>query len=119
ICGAAVSVRYAATHFAINTDINKLIALDLDWRKRELEFEKLFPGHFGSTMVVVSAPTQEFASQASAALTGRLVAQPELFQSAEDMSGGEFFSRNGLLFRPTAEVTRLTQGLGQAGPLIG
>ena len=32
------SVVYAATHFAINTDINKLISPGLDWRQRELEF---------------------------------------------------------------------------------
>ncbi|MBI3702362.1 MAG: MMPL family transporter, partial [Rhizobiales bacterium] len=112
-------MAYAARHFAINTDINKLISPDLDWRKRELDFEKLFPGHFGSTLVVVDAPTMELAAQASAALTRRMAAQPELFRSIEDMAGGEFFSRNGWLFLPTAEVARLTQGLGQVGPLIG
>ena len=115
---AAVSAGYAATHFAINTDINKLISPDLDWRKRELEFAKLFPGHFGSTLVVIEAPTAELVSEASDALTQKLVAQPKLFSSAEDMSGNQFFSRNGLLFRPAADVERLTNGLGQASPLI-
>src|SRR6266568_1943973 len=90
VCGGAVSVAYAAKHFAITTDINKLISPDLDWRKRELDFEKLFPGHFGSTLVVVDAPTVELAAQASAALTRRMAAQPELFQSIEDMAGREF-----------------------------
>src|ERR1700688_1919497 len=118
-CAAVVSVGYAATHFAINTDINKLISPDLDWRKRELDFGKAFPGHFGTTLVVIDAPTAELASQASSALTQRLAAQSDTFRSVEDLSSGEFFSRNGLLFRPTADVTRLTQGLGQAGPLIG
>ncbi len=115
---AAASGVYAARHFAINTDINKLISPDLDWRQRELEFAKLFPGHFGSTLVVVEAPTTELVAQASAALTKRLGAQPKLFSSAEDMSGNEFFARNGLLFRPADDVARLTQGLGQASPLI-
>ncbi len=115
---AGASAIFAATHFAINTDINKLVSPDLDWRKRELEFAKLFPGHFGSTLVVVEAPTAELVSEASAALTQKLAAQPSLFNSAEDMSGNEFFSRNGLLFRPAADVERLTQGLGKASPLI-
>ena len=69
-------------------------------------------------MVVVDAPTAELATQASDALTRRLVAEPKLFRSAENMSGNEFFSRNGLLFRPTADVAQLTQGLGKAGTLI-
>ena len=56
LAAAAASAVYSARHFAINTDVNKLISPTLDWRQRELEFEKLFPGHFGSTLVVVDAP---------------------------------------------------------------
>ena len=119
LAAAAASTVYSARHFAINTDVNKLISPDLDWRQREVEFEKLFPGHFGSTLVVVDAPTAELAAQASADLTRRLAAQPALFTSAEDMAGNAFFSRNGLLFRPADDVVHLTQGLRQAGPLIG
>ena len=115
---ATAAGAYTATHFAINTDINKLISADLDWRQREMDFEKAFPGHFGSTLVVIDAPTPELAAQASAALTRKLAAQPELFHSVEDMAGNDFFARNGLLFRPADEVVKLTQGLGKAGPLI-
>ncbi len=43
---AVLSGYYAATHFAINTDINKLISPNLDWRKQELSFAALFPGPF-------------------------------------------------------------------------
>jgi hopanoid biosynthesis associated RND transporter like protein HpnN len=118
LAAAVGSAVYAATHFAINTDINKLISAQLDWRQRELEFEKLFPGHFGSTLIVIDAPTTEFASQAAAMLTQRLAAEPKLFRSVENMSGNEFFARNGLLFRSTEDVTRLTQGLTKAAPLI-
>jgi len=122
VLGAAAAVAsavYSARHFAINTDINKLISPSLDWRQRELEFEKLFPGHFGSTLVVVDAPTAELAAQASADLTRRLAAQPALFTSVEDMAGNAFFLRNGLLFRSADEVERLTQGLHRAGSLLG
>ena len=36
----AISGVYAIQHFAINTDINKLISPDLPWRKRDLAFEQ-------------------------------------------------------------------------------
>jgi hypothetical protein len=39
---AIASCVYAARHFAINTDINKLISADLDWRKRDIQFEQAF-----------------------------------------------------------------------------
>src|SRR5665213_3055343 len=107
---AAGAAAYSASHFAINTDINKLISPDLDWRKREAEFEKAFPGHFGSTLVVVEAPTAEYASLAAVDLAKKLAEQPKLFRSVEDMSGSEFFARNGLLFQPADDVGHMTQG---------
>ena len=119
IIGSAISGVYTVRHFAITTDINKLISPDLDWRKREAEIEKAFPGHFGSTLVVVNAPTAEFAARASADLVTRLRTEPRLFRSVDDIEGSEFFARNGLLFRPTEDVASFAKGLGQAAPLIG
>ena len=53
---AAVSAVYFAAHFAITTDINKLLSPSLDWRQREVTLERQFPGHLSSTLVVVDAP---------------------------------------------------------------
>jgi hypothetical protein len=114
----AVSAAYTATHFAINTDINKLISADLPWRQREAKFEKEFPGHFASTLVVIDAPTPEFVAAATGALVNRLNGHPDLFQAVDDLAGGPFFAHNGLLFQPAEQVTRFTQGLGAAAPLI-
>ena len=119
IVASVISGVYSVRHFAITTDINKLISPDIDWRKREAEFEKAFPGHFGSTLLVVNAPTAEFATRASADLANRLKADPKLFQSVDDVEGSEFFARNGLLFRQTDNVASMAKGLGQAAPLIG
>jgi len=119
LCGFAASALYAATHFAINTDINKLISPNLDWRQRELAFERAFPGHFGSTLIVIDAPTAELASGAAAALTQQLMSQKQLFSSVENTGAAEFFAHNALLFRSTADVDSLTQGLAKANPLIG
>jgi hypothetical protein len=118
LIGAAGSTVYSARHFAINTDINKLISDDLDWRQRETDFEKAFPSHYGSTLIVVDAPLVEYASRAEAELAARLKARPELFPSVENTGGSEFFARNGLLFQPTEDVARFTQGLGQAAPIV-
>src|SRR5689334_21609551 len=114
--GASV---YAVRHFAINTDINKLISDDLDWRQREAEFEKAFPSHYGSTLIVVDAPLVEYTSRAGSELANRLREGTELFRSVEDTGGSEFFARNGLLFQSTEDVSRFTQGIGQAAPIVG
>jgi hopanoid biosynthesis associated RND transporter like protein HpnN len=119
LIGAIGATVYSAKHFAITTDINKLISPDLDWRKREADLEKAFPGHFGSMLVVVDAPIAEFASRAGNELAERLRTQPQLFRAVEDIGGSEFFARNGLLFQSTEDVANSTKGLGQAAPLIG
>src|SRR5216684_8135490 len=79
LCSAGASAAYTAAHFSITTDISNFISPNLDWRQRELAFEQDFPGHFGSTLVVIDAPAQELASAASAMLTQQLEAQRDKF----------------------------------------
>ena len=105
----AASVVYAVRHFAINTDINTLISQELPWRQRELAFEKAFPQHLRSILVVVEAPTPELTSQATAALVDRLKDNKELFKTVAQPGGGEFFRQNGLLFLPTAETEKVAE----------
>lgn len=119
LIAAVGATAYSAWHFAITTDVNKLISPELDWRKREAEFERTFPGHFGSTLVVVDAATSEYASRAGAELAAQFESRPQLFRSVYDIEGSEFFARNGLLYRPTEDVANFTKGLGQAAPLVG
>ena len=48
---------YAATHFAVDADVNKLISTDLPWRQREATIESLFPSKHEMILVVLDAPT--------------------------------------------------------------
>jgi hopanoid biosynthesis associated RND transporter like protein HpnN len=109
---------YAATRFAINTDINTLISPHLDWRQREIAFDKAFPGRHDSILVVVDGPTAEMATQASNRLASKLGENPALFKSVRQLGGGEFFARNGLLYLSTEELKKATEGLGRAEQLI-
>jgi len=115
-CGCAV---YAARHFAISTDVRKLLSPDLPWRQRELAYQAAFPQQNESILAVIEAPTPELASAAAAALSDRLSQQPTLFHSAEVAGGGDFFERNKLLYLPTDELSQLMQRLATAAPLFG
>src|SRR5215213_2447087 len=115
---AAVSGVYAIRHFAINTDINTLISAELPWRQRELAFEKAFPQHLRSILVVIEAPTPELTTQATTALADRLTANKTDFKSTTQPGGGEFFRRNGLLFLPAEQTEKVAGQLGQAEPLV-
>ncbi len=115
---SVVAGVYAVRHFGINTDINTLISAELPWRQRELAFERAFPQHLYSILVVVEAPTPELTSQATTALAERLATNKTDFKSIAQPGGGEFFRRNGLLFLPLEEAEKVAGQLGQAEPLV-
>jgi hypothetical protein len=108
---------YTARNFLINTDINTLISNDLDWRQRDIKFDKAFDQE-RLVLAVVEAPTPEFANAASAALAEKLSSNKKDFDSVLRLGAGEFFEKNGLLFLPTEEVGKLTGQFAAAAPLI-
>ncbi len=63
---------YTARNFSINTDINTLISPDLDWRKRDNQFEQAFDRET-LILAVVEAPTPELTGSAARALAEKEV----------------------------------------------
>ncbi len=110
LCGV-----YSARNFAITSDINALLSPNLEWRKRELAFEKAF-GRFETIVVVVDAPTPEFAAEATASLADKLAQNKERFRAVTRT--GEFFARNGLLFQNVDQLKSTLDGLNKAEPMI-
>ena len=108
---------YTARHFAINTDINTLISPNLDWRKRDNQFDQAFDRD-RTILAVVDAPTPELTSSASAALEQKLSGDTKISNRFSRSARGEFFEKNGLLFLPVPEVGRLTGQFESAAPLI-
>jgi uncharacterized protein len=108
---------YTAQHFEINTDINTLISPDLDWRKRDNQFDSAFDRD-RTILAVVEGPTPELTNAASDALARKLTGDTKHFESVQPLGSGEFFEKNGLLFLPATEVGQLTGQFSSAAPLI-
>jgi hopanoid biosynthesis associated RND transporter like protein HpnN len=113
-----VSANYVARHFAINTDVSKLISAELPWRQRELAYTAAFPHRDGTILIVIDARTPELADAARDKLVQRLSGQPALFTSVRQPGGGAFFQQNGLLFQSTEAVAKSTNQLTAATPLL-
>jgi hopanoid biosynthesis associated RND transporter like protein HpnN len=113
---AAASTVYTARHFAIKTDVKDLFPTDLPWTQRGFEFMKAFPQP--DVLVVVDAPTPELVEQASTRLAQALASRSDLIREVHQSQGGRFFERNGLMYLPTGDVARLTDGLVRADPLL-
>ena len=109
----------AITRLSIDTDTVRLLSDKLEWRQREIAFDKEFPQNSDLIAVVVDGSTPEQAEAATAALTAKLAAQPTLFTSVVRPDGGPFFDRNGLLLLPVSDVQNLADSMIQAQGLIG
>jgi uncharacterized protein len=111
-----VAGQYAATHFAISTDIDRLIANNLPWTQRQIAFKSEFPER-GIT-AVVEAPTPELATGATAGLVEALSKRTDVIRSISGADTGGFFERNGLLFLPPQDFARTIKGLTDAEPIL-
>src|ERR1700732_295556 len=115
---AAASATYTVRHFAIDTNVNRLISRDLPWRKRELEYQAAFPQNTKLILVIVEGPTPEQTGAATRALSQGLSNKPALFRSVQEEGGGAFFQQNRLLLLPVEQVARTPSQLATAEPII-
>jgi hypothetical protein len=107
---------YVDRDFAINTDVNKPLSSDLPWKKRAAQYATAFSER--GIVVVLEAPTLELADDAASRLSEALKAHQDLFAAVDRPGGGSFFARTGLLFLPTEDLSRVTQGLKTARIVI-
>jgi hopanoid biosynthesis associated RND transporter like protein HpnN len=109
---------YAANHFAITTDVGRLIDPDAPWARRDAAVTAAFRERSDTTLIVVSAPAPELAAEAARELAARLRGQPQRFHSVNLGEADPFFQRNGLLYLSVPELTELTGQLRDARPLL-
>jgi hopanoid biosynthesis associated RND transporter like protein HpnN len=108
---------YAIKHFAIHTDVRELLSPNLPWAQRSQEYQNEFPQR--NIIVVLDGPTAEGVEQATTQLADALAARPDRFRAVSHPGSGPFFEQNGLLFLPTDQVKRITEGLNRADALLG
>jgi len=113
------SCGYLARHFAITSDINKLMSSSLPWRQQEVMLDLAFPQRIDRIVAVVDATTPEAADDAADALVHELSSRTDVIRTISRIDGGEFFERNGILFRTLDEVHRDTADLISAQPFLG
>jgi hopanoid biosynthesis associated RND transporter like protein HpnN len=114
----AAAVVYMAGRFAMTAETSQLISPQLDWRKRQIEFDKSFPQLQNLTMIVVDGATPELADDGAKRLTAALQQQPAFLHNVRQPYGGRFFERNGLLLLSTDDVLSVTDSLIKVQPLL-
>ena len=116
---AIVAGAFAVNHFAITTDLNKLINPHLPWRQREIALGRAFPQREDMMLAVLDGPSPELATKGALSLIEALKPQTGMIANVRSLETSDFFRRNGLLFLPTREVQAKTDQLIEAQPLLG
>ncbi|MBS0252293.1 MAG: MMPL family transporter, partial [Proteobacteria bacterium] len=114
------AICYVVNNFAITTDTSQLISPQLDWRKRERQFDAAFAQHTDTIDIVIDGKTPELTESAAAELAAELTkSKPDPFQIVRRRDGGAFFDKNGLLYLSLPEVQDIAAGLIKAQPVLG
>jgi len=119
LLAAIVSAAYFTAHVVVTTDKNQLISSSLPWRQQEVMLDLAFPQRIDRILVVIDAATPEAATDATDALVNELSPRSDVIRAISRIYGGEFFERNGILFRSLDEVRRDTSDLISAQPFLG
>lgn len=116
---AVGAAYYVSQHFEMDNNSEDLISPSVDWRQRQIAFDKAFPQRSALILVVIDGATPERATEAAAKLKVALGEYHELFPSVRDIQGSDFFAHNGLLFLSTDEVRDTTKHVIDAQPFLG
>ncbi len=119
LIAAVLAGLYLSRHIAIDTDSSKLLSSSLPWRQQEMRLNELFPEQTDRIIAVVDATTPEGAEEAVAALADALAPQSDVIRTVTRPDGGEFFARNGILFKSLDDVRSDMAQLIKAEPFLG
>jgi hopanoid biosynthesis associated RND transporter like protein HpnN len=110
---------YVANNISVNTDINQLLAPDLEWRQREKALEAAFPHKVDTIVAVVDGSDPTTVERAAEALAKKLSAMPEQFTFVNRPDALPFFRANGLLFLSPDELGNALDQIAQAQAMMG
>ncbi|MDE8349946.1 MAG: MMPL family transporter [Acidocella sp.] len=116
---AGCGLVYSAYHLSVDTDTNNLFANSLPWRQAQLVESKNFPQFDRLIVAVVRASTPEEASETATALNAALQADKADFYDSQYPAGDQFYTQEGLLLLPTAQLAKLLNQIVAAQPFLG
>jgi len=115
---AGFSFYYTINNLGMNTDTRDMLSKDLDWRQRDLEYDREFPQFTDNITVVVEAQTPDQASDAAMVLYNALTKETKLFKSVYYNRALPIFRKSALLFLDKEELQDLSDNLAEIQPFL-
>ena len=109
---------YSVLNLRVNSNNVDLVAEDLPARVNHERFARLFPNLENALLLVIDGKTPELARTAAIALAADLTSQTQAFEDVYLPGGGEFFERNGLLYRSPEELDQFGDQIARIQPIL-
>ncbi len=115
---SASALYYTVTHFAISTNMGKMLSQDLPFERAQQRFNKAFPGLNKTLLVVVHSGSEALAREDAGRLAAWLRSHGRGITQVNVPGGGRFFAREGLMYLSQKRLWKLSDQLSQAQPFV-
>jgi hopanoid biosynthesis associated RND transporter like protein HpnN len=116
---AGLSLFCADRYLGVTTETALLFNQNLQWRQRQIAFDREFPQFSNVLVAVIDARIPEEADATAAALADKLAADHAHFERVSRPGASPFFRREGLLFLDTKTLQSLLDRTVDAQPFLG
>lgn len=114
----ALSTVYTVDNLGVHTDTTDMLSEDVPFRANHIRYKQSFSQYEDTLLLVLDAPTPEQVHSSAKRLTTYLQRNNTQFPNTYYLSGESFFEQNGLFFKSTSELGRITDHLAAAQPLV-
>jgi hypothetical protein len=120
ILGLAVAAAsYTADHLRVDTDTTDMLSSELPFRRAQQRYQRAFPQHVNTLVVVIDGETPALARRASRALVARLARATDVVEAVYAPGVGDFFEEHALLYVDLDELEDLADRLAEVQPFLG
>lgn len=113
-----LSSLYVVNNLGVHTDTTDMLSEDVPFRANHIRYRQSFPQYEDTLLLVLDAPTPEQAHLAAKRFTRHLQNDVTQFPNTYYLTGEPFFEQNGLFYKDLNELSRITDYLAAAQPLI-
>ncbi|OQW54678.1 MMPL family transporter [Candidatus Raskinella chloraquaticus] len=110
---------FVASTIKLDSNVANLMNRDLPWRQAEIAYSKAFPQFDRRLVIVIDGPDRDRTAKAANALGNALRADTSQFKDVRVPGSEEYFEQNGLLYLSVDDVTKITEDLIAAQPVLG
>ena len=114
-----ISLHSIKNNLGFSTDTSEMLSEDLDWRKLDIQYEKLFPQFLDNIIVVVEAQSPDLAADTAKNIFEELKKNKNEIKNIFYIKDIPYIKKSSFLFLEYSELQNLSDRLATIQPFLG